>query len=62
MLLLVFGGGAAELVVLEITGWDDEMLACEVDENGALSEPGHGLSLGPCLCTVPSLRWSCRTA
>ena len=30
--------------------------------NGGLWEPGHGLSRGPCLWTVPSLWWSCRVA
>jgi len=30
--------------------------------SGNLFEPEQGLSLGPCLCTVPSLMWSCLVA
>ena len=26
--------------------------------DGAMPEPGHGLLLEPCLCSVPSLRWT----
>ena len=35
---------------------DDRVAGCECTEsdNGGQCEPERGLSLGPCLCTVPS--------
>ena len=53
---MILDGRAAPVVVLKAAASDEAVLSDEVDEIGALSESGHELCLGPCLCTVQSLR------
>ena len=62
LVLVVLADRAAPTVVLKVAGCDEAELRDEVHKIGALSEPGNGLCLDPCLNVVPSLRWSCRTA
>jgi len=42
-----------------IAGWDGWDGRGPADgPRGSLSDPGHGLALGPCRCIFPSFRWS----
>ena len=40
----------------------DGLLCWLTTPTGGLWKPGHGLSRGPCLCTVQSFKWSCLVA